>query len=730
MHSLIFIKELKIVNRRIRYGYKCRFLRQWLNGFIIVILIASLITYWFLIPSEYHEIEPSREIVLMNRISEMENEINFLRGISDVEYNSSSSNMSLDEFSLFSAHYNPAVIAKCELIDIAVVCAGYKTTRSFVTLVKSILFYRKNPLHFHIVVNNASQLILENLFKTWDLPQVKTTLYLVDSIVDDVSWIPNKHYSGIFGLLKLTLPKVLPSSLEKVVVLDTDVTFVSDIMELWMLFHKFNRNQSIGLVDNQSDWYLGRLWKQHKAWPALGRGFNTGVILLHLERLRIANWEKLWRDVAKKNLITYRSTALADQDIFNAVIKEHPDMVLKLPCQWNVQLSDKTRSHICYKEAIDLKVIHWNSPKKLKVRNKHITFFNNLYLTFLEYDGNLLRRELFSCDVGRITTMNKFVSKQLSEDEPCYEFRKARIQKFRTHLYFLDYDYTTASANNDEDVTLVLQLSMDRVQLLEVLCKYWNGPISLALYISDAEAQQLINYIQTSDLLRSRKNIGYHIVYREGSLYPINVLRNVALQNVNTPYVFLSDVDLIPMSTLQQHIKTFIADLKLNTTKRVLVIPAFETQRYRTSFPKTKDELLNMLDIGSLFTFRYHVWPRGHAPTNYEKWRHATVSYKVSWKPDYEPYIVASKDITLYDSRFSGFGWNKVSHITELFAQGYSFYVAPNVFVIHMPHSPSFDIGKFRSSANYRRCLKILKNEFIRELRKRYITKQFYLRNS
>lgn len=72
---------------------------------------------------------------------------------------------------------------------------------------------------------------------------VKTTLYLVDSIVDDVSWIPNKHYSGIFGLLKLTLPKVLPSSLEKVVVLDTDVTFVSDIMELWMLFHKFNRNQ-------------------------------------------------------------------------------------------------------------------------------------------------------------------------------------------------------------------------------------------------------------------------------------------------------------------------------------------------------------------------------------------------------------------------------------------------------------------------------------------------------
>lgn len=32
------------------------------------------------------------------------------------------------------------------------------------------------------------------------------------------------------------------------------------------------------------------------------------------------------------------------------------------------------------------------------MKNKHIEFFRNLYLTFLEYDGNLLRRELFGCN--------------------------------------------------------------------------------------------------------------------------------------------------------------------------------------------------------------------------------------------------------------------------------------------------------------------------------------------
>lgn len=47
--------------------------------------------------------------------------------------------------------------------------------------------------------------------------------------------------------------------------------------------------------------------------------------------------------------------------------------------------------------AFHSQVIHWNSPKKLRVKNKHVEFFRNLYLTFLEYDGNLLRRELFGC---------------------------------------------------------------------------------------------------------------------------------------------------------------------------------------------------------------------------------------------------------------------------------------------------------------------------------------------
>lgn len=55
-----------------------------------------------------------------------------------------------------------------------------------------------------------------------------------------VSWIPNKHYSGLYGLMKLVLPGALPPDLARVIVLDTDVTFASDIAELWALFAHFS----------------------------------------------------------------------------------------------------------------------------------------------------------------------------------------------------------------------------------------------------------------------------------------------------------------------------------------------------------------------------------------------------------------------------------------------------------------------------------------------------------
>lgn len=140
-------------------------------------------------------------------------------------------------------------------------------------------------------------------------------------------------------------------------------------------------------------------------------------MLYHLEKLRSIQWDKLWANVAKRTAIVYGSTRLGDQDIMNAVIKQNPNIVYEVPCQWNTQLSDHTLSHKCYQnnpikvilqrtEQIKricntlwcfFKVVHWNSPKKINVINQDGDYFRSLYQMFLEFNGNLLRRQLYDC---------------------------------------------------------------------------------------------------------------------------------------------------------------------------------------------------------------------------------------------------------------------------------------------------------------------------------------------
>uniref|UniRef100_A0A8C5KVD8 LARGE xylosyl- and glucuronyltransferase 2 n=1 Tax=Jaculus jaculus TaxID=51337 RepID=A0A8C5KVD8_JACJA len=579
----------------------------------------------------------------------------------------------------------PPLPPKCELLHVAIVCAGHNSSREAVTLVKSLLFYRKNPLHLHLVTDAVARNILETLFRTWMVPAVVVSFYDAEKLKPLISWIPNKHYSGLYGLMKLVLPGVLPPSLAQAIILDTDVTFASDIAELWAFFAHF-----------------------------------SGVILLRLDRLRQAGWEQMWKRTAKRELLALPATSLADQDIFNAVIKEHPDLVQPLPCVWNVQLSEHTLAERCYLEAADLKVIHWNSPKKLRVKNKHAAFFRNLYLTFLGYDGKLLRRDLIGCPSQLPPGAEQLQQAlaQLDEEDPCFEFRRQQLTVHRVHITFLPHQPLPP---HPHDVTLVAQLSMDRLQMLEALCRHWPGPMSLALYLTDAEAQQFLRFVEASPVLSARQNVAYHVVYREGALYPVNQLRNVALAQALTPYVFLSDIDFLPAYSLYDYLRVSIEQLGLGGgRKTALVVPAFETLHYRFSFPSSKAELLALLDAGSLYTFRYHEWPRGHAPTDYARWREAQKPYQVQWAADYEPYVVVARDCPRYDSRFVGFGWNKVAHIVELDAQGYEFLVLPEAFAIHLPHAPSLDISRFRSSFTYRDCLQTLKEEFHQDLSRRY----------
>ena len=65
----------------------------------------------------------------------------------------------------------------------------------------------------------------------------------------------------------------------------------------------------------------------------------------------------------------------------------------------------------------------------------------------------------------------------MNEDDPCYEFYLAKYTTYRTHLFYLDYDYEV-DPEKQNDVTLVAQLSMDRLQMIQALAKHWEGRTS------------------------------------------------------------------------------------------------------------------------------------------------------------------------------------------------------------------------------------------------------------
>ncbi|VDO97581.1 unnamed protein product [Soboliphyme baturini] len=569
----------------------------------------------------------------------------------------------------------------CEVVHVAVICCGSSAVRSLVVMLKSILLHRRRPLHLHLVTDTVrSQNVLSHLLDTWNVTSLDFSIYLSTNFSMDVAWIPTFHHSSLSGLLKLTVPSILPQNLKKVILLDTDLIFLSDIGSLWDMFELFNSEQCLGIAENLSNWYLRKqISGKLSRWPAKGTGFNTGVVLMDLETLRVLSWTSLYTQITKEQLKIINATQLGDQDVVNAIIKQYPEFVFQLPCVYNFQLVHVHETIPCSTLVSDIKVLHFNSRKKYREATDFAHSLLVRYQYFDEMSGSYLRHNFMECT---------------------------------------DLATNSYAVSDNVDVSLVTHLTIERLPLLEKFLSRWRGPASVSLYVSDTEAYRFIQFLKRNRWL-NRDDVAFHIVYREGALYPVNKLRNVALDQVVTAYVFLTDVDFIPVENLYEMLIKAIRN-EGNLNNRALIVPVFETFKYDLDYPKTKSELLKMLDNEEVFIFKQRVFPAGHKETDFHRWRNAKLPYKVNWRMNFEPYIVVRSDVVRYDTRFVGYGWNKMSHIMKLHFIGYEFIVLPHVFIVHSPHLISSENTMYRGSQQYRRCMNALKIEFMQELHKRY----------
>ncbi|XP_071962217.1 beta-1,4-glucuronyltransferase 1-like [Antedon mediterranea] len=305
--------------------------------------------------------------------------------------------------------------------------------------------------------------------------------------------------------------------------------------------------------------------------------------------------------------------------------------------------------------------------------------------------------------------------------------------KIHQHYDVSHYRESTSTIAND-DLTIVTQCSVNHLYHLIELSEEWEGPISVAVFTTEDQIQ-----IADSAILilhecfqKIRTNVAFHLVYPftfheinenrqqilemfdvpcknimqvlknhnlltqnydfSGIAYPNNLLRNVARVGVQSTFIFVIDIDMIPSKHLRADFLSFIqrtsSSGSITNNNAVYVVPAFELFDSFNNIPTTKQEILDNFDDG-VRPFYIEVCQKCQYPTDYKNWckikptEGLNVAYSRNWVDPWEPFYISSNDVPLYDERFKQYGFNRISQVCELHVAGYTFSVLDNAFVLH-----------------------------------------------
>lgn len=233
------------------------------------------------------------------------------------------------------------------------------------------------------------------------------------------------------------------------------------------------------------------------------------------------------------------------------------------------------------------------------------------------------------------------------------------------HLYKL-FDFALpgdqyAELSEKYSVCLATQSSLEKLQSLVQVAHHWSGPISAAVFAAGDEYPLLQLYIaflrRCFPVVRDR--VSFHLAYpkdrppakvrpdfplkpkldcrrpeaalanlvrlrkpetvkwRMKAAYPQNHLRNLARRNCQNPYVFLTDVDIIPSAKLADGLDVFLRDAKCKSLC-AYVIPTYELDE-RVLFPRNKTDLIRLARKGLARPFHHKVFIYNQFATNFSR---------------------------------------------------------------------------------------------------------------
>ena len=599
----------------------------------------------------------------------------------------------------------------CEVVHICFVVENEFAVNTVVASMKMILFHRYSRLHFHLISDQTSRDILETLLSTWKLPYVESTYYSIITtrtvIASVFANVQNMRFYDEFGLMKLVLPYILLSNVEKVIVLDNNSVVFADLKDLWDYFEDVRKNSRLfALARKTEDCTQGTVGC-----------YSSKVMLFDLLAMRHRNWygivQQSARTAAPADQHSMTRSPVSLDKLINTVIDNNSSLHSTLPCVWNV---DVERPNRC-EGGIPLSEykLFQLASGVVNITNHFMQHIINKRNAVMSSNGELLLYSPIRCgNFNRFVPPSPLPPQNMSGI--CNTLKQQSEMPFRTHKFYYGTKYFPES---DNDVTLSTQLSLDRLRELHLLIENWDGPLSIAMYGIDKDAIKLLDFLNSLGIRENRSNVAIHIVYQRGFLYPINYLRNVALDAVSTPYVFLSDGDVLPKPNLYQQLKQEPTLRLLNSEHFALVIPDFETKEYNSEVPPNKKELIEQIESDLVTIGCPFCKTKRNSQTRYKKWMKADEPYRVQWGMFYQPYLVVRRTIVRYNTMFMEYGLNKAAHVMEMYAQGYRFVVLDKLFVIHTPH-PSSEAKEVWRSKYFQDCLQNVWKEFKRDLFESY----------
>tara|TARA_B110001452_G_scaffold41582_1_gene31859 strand:- start:2143 stop:3393 length:1251 start_codon:yes stop_codon:yes gene_type:complete len=235
---------------------------------------------------------------------------------------------------------------RLEMIEVCFLAMGKPTQVDYaVSIIRNIEAHAASDVRYHMIVDKppaplAAQMRQRSVWR--GLPMDRVRLQTIADMPSEARTLYKALSKTATGpgplyLFKPLLHLVLPESVKRVIVLDTDLFLFTNLRGMWDLFGRFDAQQLIGLAQEQCPSY-------QEVRALGGRGYNGGVQLLHLERMRNSKpYEALmWRHARRQLPMKPGGIGwLGDQTLYSWMSVNGSGaewLFFELPCGWNRQI--------------------------------------------------------------------------------------------------------------------------------------------------------------------------------------------------------------------------------------------------------------------------------------------------------------------------------------------------------------------------------------------------------